>query len=72
MLREAGIDIAVNYGDPNYYSRIGFSPDTEAFIPEPFKLQYLEGWLAQPLSEIEITPLKVTARCIEVFNESVF
>ncbi|MDT8879356.1 N-acetyltransferase [Halomonas saccharevitans] len=71
-LREAGIDIAVTYGDPNYYSRVGFAPVTEAFIPAPFKLQYHEGWLAQSLTKTEMTPLKGTAHCVEAFNDPAF
>jgi predicted N-acetyltransferase YhbS len=71
-LREAGIDIAVTYGDPNYYSRVGFAPVTEAFIPAPFKLQYPEGWLAQSLTETEITPLKGAVHCVEAFNDPAF
>lgn len=71
-LREAGIDIAVTYGDPHYYSRVGFAPVTEAFIPAPFKLQYPEGWLAQSLTETEITPLKGAVHCVEAFNDPSF
>lgn len=71
-LREAGTDIAVTYGDPNYYARVGFAPVTEAFIPAPFKLQYPDGWLAQSLTETEMTPLKGTAHCVEAFNDPAF
>jgi predicted N-acetyltransferase YhbS len=71
-LRETGIDIAVTYGDPNYYVRVGFEPVTEAVIPPPFKLQYPEGWLAQPLTETKMTPLKGTAHCVEALNDPVF
>ncbi|SDG56643.1 hypothetical protein SAMN05216571_12034 [Onishia taeanensis] len=71
-LREAEIDIAVTYGDPNDYSRVGFALVTEAFIPVPFKLQYPEGWLAQSLTEAEITPLKGAVQCVEAFNDPAF
>lgn len=71
-LRETRIDIAVTYGDPNYYSRVGFAPVTEALIPAPFALQYPEGWLAQSLTGTEMTPLKGAARCVEAFNDPAF
>ena len=71
-LREAGIDIVVTYGDPTYYSRVGFAPVTTTIIPAPFALQYPEGWLAQPLTEAEMTPLKGRARCVEAFNDPAF
>ncbi|TLF50748.1 N-acetyltransferase [Halomonas urmiana] len=72
VLRAAGVDIAVTYGDPNYYARVGFMPISEAFVPAPFTLQHPEGWLAQSLTETEMSPLRGTARCIEAFNDPVF
>ena len=49
-LRSAGVDIAMTYGDPNYYAKVGFLPISEADAPAPFKLSQPEGWLAQPLT----------------------
>ncbi|MCG5517084.1 MULTISPECIES: hypothetical protein [unclassified Ectothiorhodospira] len=41
--------MVLTYGDPNYYSRIGFKPITEALAPAPFTLKQPEGWLGQSL-----------------------
>lgn len=71
-LRDAGVDIVLTYGDPNYYSRIGFAPITEAFAPAPFKLQHPEGWLGQSLTDDGITPLEGKSRCVEALNDPVF
>ncbi|MAS08428.1 MAG: GNAT family N-acetyltransferase [Ahrensia sp.] len=71
-LRDRGVDIAVTYGDPNYYSRVGFAPVAEADIPAPFPLQHPEGWLGQSLTGVPLRPLKVPARCVEAFNDPVF
>ncbi|MHA1524205.1 MAG: GNAT family N-acetyltransferase, partial [Alphaproteobacteria bacterium] len=49
-LRQKGIDIAVTYGDPNYYSKVGFRQITEEFAQAPLKLNYPHGWLGQSLS----------------------
>ena len=38
-LRGAGVDIAMTYGDPGYYAKVGFRPISEADAPAPFKLQ---------------------------------
>ena len=71
-LREAGIDVAVTYGDPDYYSRVGFAPITEAFAQAPFKLKHPEGWLGQSLTDREMTPLKGPSRCVRALNDPAF
>ncbi|WP_210325882.1 GNAT family N-acetyltransferase [Oricola nitratireducens] len=71
-LRETGIDIAVTYGDPGYYSKVGFAPITEAFAQAPFKLKHPEGWLGQSLTDREMTPLKGPSRCVEALNDPAF
>ena len=71
-LRDAGVDIAVIYGDPNYYSKVGFTPITEAFAQAPFALNRPEGWLGQSLTDRKMTPLKGPSRCVAALNDPVF
>lgn len=71
-LRKAGVDIAVTYGDPNYYCKVGFTPITETVAPAPFKLQRPEGWLGQSLTGTELKPLKGPPRCVAAFNDPGF
>lgn len=71
-LRRKGVDVVVTYGTPAYYSRVGFKPVTESLVPAPYRLQHPEGWLAQSLTEAELTPLEGKARCVEAFNNPVF
>jgi len=71
-LRSAGVDIAMTYGDPGYYAKVGFKPISEADAPAPFKLQQPEGWLAQSLTGRAMTPLKGPSRCVEALNDPVF
>jgi predicted N-acetyltransferase YhbS len=71
-LRNAGVDIAMTYGDPNYYARVGFMPIGEADAPAPFPLQHPEGWLAQSLTDRAVAPLKGPARCVEALNDPAF
>lgn len=44
-LKSQAIDILVTYGDPNFYSKVGFQPLSEEIIPAPFKLSIPIGWL---------------------------
>lgn len=71
-LRAAGVDIVVTYGDPAYYSKVGFTPISEAFAPAPFKLSHPEGWLVKALTDTELTPLKGAARSVAALDNPAF
>ncbi len=68
QLRKAGVDMVFTYGDPAYYGKTGFQPISEAFAKAPMKLSYPHGWLAQSLTEAEMTPLKGASHCVEALN----
>lgn len=70
-LEAAHVDVAVTYGDPGYYSKVGFSQITEALAAAPFALTRPEGWLAQSLTNTEFTPLKGSPRCVEALSNPV-
>lgn len=72
VLREEGVDIAVTYGDPAFYSRVGFKPISVADLPAPQPLNLPQGWVAQSLTEELLTPLNGTARCVSAFDDPVF
>ncbi len=67
-LRKCGVDVAVTYGDPNYYSKVGFRPITEGFARAPFKLKHPKGWLGQSLTDREFKPLAGPSRCVDAFH----
>jgi len=69
VLRQEGVDIAVTYGDPAFYGRVGFAPVSEADLPAPHRLQQPEGWIAQSLSDTPLTPVNGPARCVDAFND---
>ena len=71
-LRAAGVDVALTYGDPAYYAKVGFAPITEAFARPPFRLNHPEGWLGQALTARALTPLEGPSRCVEALNDPAF
>ncbi|AHK78607.1 acetyltransferase [Ectothiorhodospira haloalkaliphila] len=71
-LRNAGVDVVLTYGDPSYYSRVGFKPITESLAPAPFELKQPEGWLGQSLTGGEVLPFKGVPHCIPALNDPVF
>ncbi|MFM2626521.1 N-acetyltransferase [Vibrio chagasii] len=64
-LKEQGVDLAVTYGDPSYYSRVGFEQITVEQIPAPFELSYSHGWIAQSLTGGEIKVASEQSSCVE-------
>jgi predicted N-acetyltransferase YhbS len=64
-----GVDVAVTYGDPDYYGRTGFLPVTENDLPPPMPLQFPHGWLAQPLGRATLAPFAGPSACVPAFNK---
>lgn len=63
-LSKTGVNILFVYGDPEYYSRFGFSTDAaDRYIP-PYKLQYPFGWQAVALNACKITKPSVKIACV--------
>ena len=71
-LRREGVDIAVTYGDPAFYGRVGFGPVSEADLPPPRPLSQPQGWIAQSLTDAALTPLGGPAACVAAFDDPAF
>ena len=63
-----GVDVVLTYGDPAYYSQVGFAQIDAQIAQPPLPLSYPHGWLGQALSEQELRPLAGPSRCLEPFN----
>jgi putative acetyltransferase len=72
VLRQEGVELAVTYGDPSFYRRVGFKAISQDDVPAPFPLQHPEGWLGQSLNNAPLTPLKGPSRCVPAFNDPAF
>jgi predicted N-acetyltransferase YhbS len=69
QLKEKGVKLVFTYGDPNFYSKVGFEHISEDKAKAPFELTQPEGWLCQSLDGGEIEPLSGRARCVKAFNK---
>lgn len=67
-LKTRAVDVVVTYGDPAYYSRIGFHPITEAQIKAPQPLSMPQGWQAQSLTTTPIPTITNKPTCVPPFN----
>jgi predicted N-acetyltransferase YhbS len=68
-LHELGVELIFTYGDPNYYSRVGFEHVPQEVAEAPFKLAHAEGWLGQSLDGDSLGFALGQACCVEAFND---
>lgn len=68
--RKAGLTLT--YGDPAYYSRVGFKQINEELIQPPYKLSQPVGWIAQMLDGSELQKIKGKAQCVMAFQDSIY
>jgi len=68
-LKSLSVNMVFTYGDPNFYSKIGFKPISESIVKAPLKLTYPEGWLAQSLDGSSIKAMEGTSHCVEALND---
>ena len=72
QLKNEGVRFVVTYGDPGFYSKVGFRPIShEVFIP-PYELTYPEGWLGLSLTYDLIHSLKGRCSCLSAFNDPAY
>jgi putative acetyltransferase len=70
MLRCDDIQIAITYGDPNFYGRVGFRPITEEQARAPLPLSFPNGWIGQSLTEEQMPVLQGPSTCVSALNRS--
>lgn len=68
-LRRRGIDVVVTYGDPNYYTKVGFEQISESVAQAPLALTQPQGWMGQSLSSGAMKPLAGPSQCVEALNK---
>ncbi len=71
-LKQRSVAVVVTYGDPSFYSKVGFQALSEAIIQAPQTLSMPFGWLGQSLTEAPIPTLKDRPSCVEAFNNPVY
>jgi len=67
-LKNRSASVVVTYGDPAFYSKMGFQALSEDAIQAPLPLSMPEGWLGQSLSGEPIPVLKSHPACVPEFD----
>lgn len=71
-MAKEGTDVAVTYGDPAFYGRVGFRPAPEDVLPAPQPLSQPEGWQARSLTGRPLTPFAGPSRCVAAFGDPAY
>lgn len=71
-LRAEGVDVAITYGDPAFYGKVGFETLTESMARPPLPLSQPEGWIGQSLTEEPLAALEGSSTCVAALNHSSF
>lgn len=71
-LKDRGVAVVITYGDPAFYSKVGFQPLSETVIQAPLKLSMPLGWLGQSLVKGSIPKIHKRPQCVEAFNDSAY
>lgn len=67
-LKSLSVDLVFTYGDPNFYSRVGFKQISERIVKAPLKLSQPEGWLAQSFDSNPVKAMQGTSKCVDALN----
>lgn len=67
-LKERGVELVFTYGDPAFYSKVGFKSISEEIAKAPLILSYPDGWLCQSLIDSEIKPIEGKSHCVAALN----
>ena len=71
-LKNRSVTLAVTYGDPAFYSKVGFEALSLNVIQAPCQPSMPEGWLGQSLSTETIPTLASRPTCVHEFNDPVY
>ncbi len=63
ILEERKTHLALVYGDPDYYKRFGFDPETAVPYITPYKLQYPFGWQALQMIPFDMSSTASEVQC---------
>lgn len=69
VLRDDGVAVAITYGDPTFYSKVGFLPLDKDTAASPLPLSVPMGWVGQSLTDKPLLPLKGKCTCVSALND---
>ena len=71
-MKNRSVVVVVTYGDPSFYSKLGFQTLSTDIIQAPLNLSMPGGWLGQSLTEDPIPSIIDRPTCVKEFNDPVY
>lgn len=71
-MKKKGVRVVTTYGDPAFYSKVGFHPLSQDMIEAPHELSQPEGWLGQSLSEDSLEPIPGRCSCVKALENPAY
>jgi predicted N-acetyltransferase YhbS len=71
-LAKRAVNVVITYGDPSFYSRVGFEPLSENVIRAPLELSMPIGWLGQSLTADPIPTIDERPTCVAAFHDPAY
>ena len=71
-MKKIGVRLAITYGDPNFYSKVGFKPLSPEKVAPPLELSRPEGWLGQSLTDEAIEAIPGSCSCVKALDNSAY
>lgn len=71
-LKQRSVNVAITYGDPSFYSKLGFQTLSEDVIQAPLKLSMPAGWQGKSISGEAIPVISERPYCVREFNDPVY
>jgi predicted N-acetyltransferase YhbS len=71
-MKKRGVRVVTTYGDPTFYSRVGFHPLPQNMIEAPFELSQPEGWLGRSLTDDSIEKIPGRCSCVKALDNPAY
>jgi len=71
-LQKRSVNVAITYGDPSFYSKVGFKPLSINVIQSPLTLSIPAGWLGQSLTDDPIPTIHDRPTCVQDFKNPAY
>ena len=69
QMKRMDVQFVVTYGDPAFYSKVGFGPLSQEVIRPPFKLSQPVGWIGRSSNDKTIEPIQGSCSCVMALRD---
>lgn len=68
-MKDRGVQYVTTYGDPKFYSKVGFHPLSAELVKPPLELSQPGGWLGQSLDDTQTESIDGKCTCVAALDD---